>query len=70
MTLLTLARWRWTGGLTSLPEIAAGAFAQSLLGLAFHPKLLDLATLSSASQQSLMQTASAVGDPHAFRATA
>ena len=41
--LLSLGRWRWTGGLASLGEIAAGAFAQSLLGLGFHPKLLELA---------------------------
>jgi hypothetical protein len=34
--------WHWTSGLSSLSEIAAGAFAQQLLGLPFHPKLLDL----------------------------
>jgi hypothetical protein len=34
--------WHWTAGLSSLAEIAAGAFAQQLLGLPFHPKLLDL----------------------------
>ena len=34
--------WHWTSGLSSLSEIAAGAFAQRLLGLPFHPKLLDL----------------------------
>ena len=32
----------WTSGLTSLPEIAAGAFAQALLGLPWHPKWLEL----------------------------
>jgi hypothetical protein len=37
--------WRWTSGLSSLCEIAAGAFAQRLLGLPFHPKLLDLLLL-------------------------
>lgn len=37
--------WRWTSGLVSLPEIAAGAFAQQLLGLSFHPKVLDLIML-------------------------
>jgi hypothetical protein len=40
--LLRLGSWRWTSGVTSLPEIAAGAFAQSLLGLPFHAKLLEL----------------------------
>jgi hypothetical protein len=38
---MKLGRWTWTAGLTTLPEIAAGAFAQQLLGLDFHPKLLD-----------------------------
>ena len=33
--------WNWTSGLSSLAEIAAGAFAQRLLGLSFHPKFLD-----------------------------
>ena len=37
-----IGRWHWTSGLSSLAEIAAGAFAQQLLGLPFHPKLLDL----------------------------
>jgi hypothetical protein len=37
-----VGRWHWSSGLSSLPEIAAGAFAQRLLGLPFHPKLLDL----------------------------
>jgi hypothetical protein len=40
-TILKLGRWTWTAGLSTLPEIAAGAFAQQLLGLGFHPKLLD-----------------------------
>ncbi len=39
--LFGVGRWAWTSGLASLPEIAAGAFAQELLGLPFHPKLLD-----------------------------
>ena len=40
--LFRLGPWRWTSGLTSLPEIAAGAFAQALLDLPFHAKLLEL----------------------------
>lgn len=39
--LFGIGRWAWTSGLTSLPEIAAGAFAQELLGLPYHPKALD-----------------------------
>ena len=37
-----IGSWHWTSGLSSLSEIAAGAFAQQLLGLPFHPKVLDL----------------------------
>ncbi|HYJ18330.1 MAG TPA: hypothetical protein VEW72_04075 [Burkholderiales bacterium] len=39
--IFSLGSWTWTSGLTSLAEIAAGAFAQELLGLGFHPKILD-----------------------------
>ena len=42
VSMVKLGRWTWTVGLSTLPEIAAGAFAQQLLGLAFHPKLLDV----------------------------
>jgi len=45
MSIVKLGRWNWTVGLSTLPEIAAGAFAQELLGLSFHPKLLDLLLL-------------------------
>jgi len=41
VSIVTLGRWTWTAGLSTLPEIAAGAFAQELLGLSFHPKRLD-----------------------------
>lgn len=43
VTVFALGRWRWTAGLSSLAEIAAGAFAQELLGLAVHPRVLELA---------------------------
>jgi hypothetical protein len=42
VSVVKLGRWTWTAGLSTLPEIAASAFAQQLLGLAFHPKLLDV----------------------------
>jgi hypothetical protein len=42
ISIVKLGSWAWTVGLSTLPEIAAGAFAQQLLGLAFHPKLLDV----------------------------
>jgi hypothetical protein len=37
-----IGRWRWSGGIAHLEEIAAGAFAKALLGLKFHPRLLEL----------------------------
>jgi hypothetical protein len=40
--IFSVGRWQWTSGLSSLCEIAAGAFAQRLMGLPFHPALLDL----------------------------
>lgn len=45
VALFGLGRWQWTARLSSLPEIAAGAFAQRLLDLPFHPGLLDYLTL-------------------------
>jgi len=39
--------WQWTSGLSSLCEIAAGAFAQQLLALPFHPKLLDFLSVNT-----------------------
>lgn len=42
VAILTLGPFRLTTRLSSLAEIAAGAFAQSLLGLRHHSKLLDL----------------------------
>ena len=47
VSIVTLGRWTWTAGLSTLPEIAAGAFAQELLGLSFHPKRLDRLLLKS-----------------------
>ena len=48
--IFSLGSWTWTSGLTSLAEIAAGAFAQELLGLSFHPKLLDSLLAGSARE--------------------
>ncbi len=42
-TLLQLGNWKWRTGIATLAEIAAGAFAQSLLDLPCHPKVLDYA---------------------------
>src|SRR5882757_2819888 len=40
-TLLQIGKWRWRTGIATLAEIAAGSFAQSLLDLPCHPKVLD-----------------------------
>jgi hypothetical protein len=40
-TLLQIGKWRWRTGIPALAEIAAGSFAQTLLDLPCHPKVLD-----------------------------
>lgn len=40
-TLFQIGNWHWRTGIAALAEIAAGAFAQSLLELPCHPKVLD-----------------------------
>jgi len=40
-TLFQIGRWRWRTGIATLAEIAAGSFAQGLLDLPCHPKVLD-----------------------------
>jgi hypothetical protein len=40
-TLLRIGHWHWRTGIAALAEIAAGAFAQSLLEVPCHPKALD-----------------------------
>jgi hypothetical protein len=44
-TLFRIGRWHWRTGIQALAEIAAGAFAQSLLELPCHPKTLDFAAV-------------------------
>ncbi|TXL77194.1 hypothetical protein FHP25_10550 [Vineibacter terrae] len=45
VALFALGPLKPTVGLASLAEIAAGAFAQHLLSLRYHPKLLDVVAL-------------------------
>lgn len=40
-TLLQIGKWKWRTGIAMLAEIAAGAFAQTLLDLPCHPRVLD-----------------------------
>jgi hypothetical protein len=42
-TLFQIGKWRWRTGIATLAEIAAGSFAQALLELPCHPKVLDFA---------------------------
>lgn len=60
VVLFRLGRFRWTSGVAALAEIAAGAFAQRLLGLRFHPKLLDLLPIYEANQESARRMAQAL----------
>jgi hypothetical protein len=49
VVVLKFGPMRLRSGLITAPEIAAGGFAQSLLSLRFHPKLLDLLAIYSES---------------------
>jgi hypothetical protein len=46
-TLFRIGNWRWRTGVAALAEIAAGAFAQSLLDLPRHPCVLNLIALDT-----------------------
>jgi hypothetical protein len=46
-TLFRIGNWHWRTGIAVLAEIAAGAFAQSLLDLACHPKALDFVAVDA-----------------------
>jgi hypothetical protein len=46
-TLFRIGNWRWRTGVAALAEIAAGAFAQSLLDLPCYPCVLDFVALDT-----------------------
>jgi hypothetical protein len=46
-TLFRIGSWQWRTGVAVLAEIAAGAFAQSLLDLPCHPCVLNLVALDT-----------------------
>jgi hypothetical protein len=48
-TLFHIGNWHWRTGIAALAEIAAGAFAQSLLDLPCHPKVLDFVVVDAIS---------------------
>jgi hypothetical protein len=43
-TIFRIGGWHWRTGIAALSEIAAGAFAQWLLDLPCHPRVLDFVT--------------------------
>jgi hypothetical protein len=45
--LFRIGSWRWRSGIAALAEIAAGAFAQSLLDLPCHPSVLNSIALDT-----------------------
>jgi hypothetical protein len=64
-TLFRIGGLSWRTGLAALPEIAAGAFAQGLLDLPCHPRVLDLLALNAVSAQATAaRIASASGPQH------
>jgi len=46
-SVFRIGTWHWRTGIAVLAEIAAGAFAQSLLDLPCHPKVLDFVALEA-----------------------
>jgi hypothetical protein len=62
VTICRLGALEWASGLVSLCEVAAGSFAQELLGLSFHPKLLDLIAIWDENTASAERIAAALYD--------
>lgn len=61
--LLQIGTWRWTSGIQALSEIAAGSFAQTLLGLPVHAKLLDFVMLHAADAELAARAAASLAEP-------
>jgi hypothetical protein len=57
-TLFRIGNWRWRTGVAALAEIAAGAFAQSLLDLPCYPSVLNFVVLDTIAPRT-----TAVGRP-------
>jgi hypothetical protein len=55
--LLRIGPWCWRGGLASLDEIGAGSFAQALLGLPKHPRILDMLCIYDADPEAIVRIA-------------
>jgi hypothetical protein len=57
-TVFRIGNWHWRTGIAALAEIAAGAFAQSLLGLPCHPRVLDFVAVRGVAEISELERAS------------
>jgi len=63
--LFRIGGWQWRTGIAALAEIAAGAFAQSLLDLPCHPRVLDLIALDAiASNATAARIAARIAATH------
>jgi hypothetical protein len=59
-TLFRIGGWHWRTGIAALSEIAAGAFAQGLLDLPCHPRILDLVALDGIAANAAASRVAAV----------
>jgi hypothetical protein len=62
VNLLRIGPWCWRGGLASLDEIGAGAFAQALLDLPRHPRILDMLCIYDADPDDIGRIAAQLED--------
>jgi hypothetical protein len=71
IVLFQVGTWRWTGALATLEEIAAGSFAQTLLQLPFHPRLIELVCLldGRADYTSSITASGRAVNPHSEHST-
>jgi len=63
--LFRIGGWQWRTGIAALAEIAAGAFAQSLLDLPCHPRVLDLIALDAIASNATAARIAARSSPAA-----
>ncbi len=64
-TLFQIGKWRWRTGIATLAEIAAGSFAQALLELPCHPKVLDFLVGEDIGSKPPVRPGTDVGQPFA-----
>jgi hypothetical protein len=65
-TLFRIGGWHWRTGIAALSEIAAGAFAQTMLDLPCHPRLLDLIARDAIASEAVAATAGRIASSDAL----